>query len=149
MRHIKLCLVAVSLIATLVSVQVVAQPEPAPAPAQTPAPSPAAAPAPRPQVFVAIYERGAAWQDDKSAFAQTGINDHMQYLRANFGKLLAAAPFEQGIAAGAGDRIVGMVVVSAASQAEAEALVAADPAIAGGLMKATVRHWLVELVKPY
>ncbi|MGH9814984.1 MAG: hypothetical protein ACRD5F_04670 [Candidatus Acidiferrales bacterium] len=115
--------------------------------AQTPQ-APAAA-QPRPPVFVAIYERGSAWDDGKGAFVQTGIQEHMQFLRANSAKLVGAAPFEQGISAGGTDRAVGMVVVMAASQEEAQALISADPAIAGNLMKATVRRWLVDRVKAY
>lgn len=115
--------------------------------AQTPqAPAPAQ---PRSPVFVAIYERGPAWDDTKGAFVQTGIQEHMQFLRANAAKLVGAAPFQQGIGAGGADRTVGMVVVMAASQEEAQALIDADPAIAGNLMKATVRRWLVDRVKAY
>lgn len=103
----------------------------------------------RPLVFVAIYERGSAWDDSKGAFQQTGINEHRDYLRLNGEKLLAAAPFLQGIGPGASDRTVGMVMVPAATQEEAQALVGKDPAVAGNLMKVTVRRWLVERVKAY
>ena len=123
----------------------------APARGGEPAPLPAApaVEAPRPQVFVAIYERGPAWADGKGAFEQAGIREHMAYLRANWATLIGAAPFEQGLPAGAADRVVGMVLVLAASQQEAEALVGADPAISGKLMTATVRHWLADRVKAY
>jgi len=115
-----------------------------------PAPSPAATTgASRPLAFVLIYERGPAWDDTKGTLAQVGINGHMQHLRANSTKLLAAGRFEQGSGVGGTDRTVGMVVVAAANQEEAEALVAADPAISGRLMTATVRRWLVERIKPY
>jgi uncharacterized protein YciI len=115
-----------------------------------PAPSPAATTAaPRPLLFVVIYQRGPAWDDAKGTLAQAGINDHMQHLRANAAKLMAAGRFEQGSAAGATDRTVGLVVVAAASQEEAEALIAADPAITGHLMTVTVRRWLVDRIKPY
>ena len=116
---------------------------------QTPPPLPPTVESPRPQVFVAIYERGSAWADGKSAFEQAGIQEHMAYLRANWATLIGAAPFEQGISAGAADRVVGMVLVLATNQQEAEALIAADPAISGNLMKATVRHWLADQVKAY
>lgn len=115
--------------------------------AQTPqAPAPAQ---PRSPVFVAIYERGPAWDDAKGAFVQTGIQEHVQFLRANAANLVGAAPFQQGISVGGTDHTVGMVVVMAASQEEAQALISADPAIAGNLMKATVRRWLVDRMKAY
>jgi len=42
-----------------------------------------------------------------------------------------------------------MVITLAATQEEAESLIAGDPAIAGKLMTATVRRWLVDRVKNY
>jgi hypothetical protein len=109
---------------------------------QTPPPA-------KPQVFVALYERGPAWDDAKGVFEQTLIKEHMQFLRANWDRLLGAAPFAQGIAAGSSDKSVGMVLVSAASLEEAQSLIAGDPAVSGNLMKAPVRRWLVERLKPY
>ena len=99
--------------------------------------------------FVAIYERGPAWDESKGVFEQTGINGHMQFLRASSDKLIAAARFRQGTEPGATDRTVGMVVLMAATQEEAERLIATDPAIVGNVMRATVRHWLVERVRSY
>src|SRR5262245_54533795 len=78
-----------------------AAPPPPPAPTATPAP-------PKPQLFVVLYERGSAWDDSKAALAQTGITDHMQYLRSNVDKLVAAAPFMEGLAAGSSGRAVGL-----------------------------------------
>ena len=130
------------MLALLTTAHALAQSGPSPAPSASPTPA-------RPEVFVALYERGPGWDDAKGAFAQTGINEHMQYLRANGDKLIAAAPFGQGITAGSTDRTVGMVIIRASSQEEAQALLSADPSIAGKLMKATVRRWLVERVKAY
>ena len=110
---------------------------------------PAPATLPRQSAFVALYERGPAWDDAKGAFQQTSINEHMQYLRANLEKLIAAAPFRQGVEAGASDRTVGMVIVLASSQEEAERLIANDPAVAQKLMVVKVRQWMVERVKSY
>lgn len=149
MRHLRTCLLATGLLLiALASLHGESTPAPSPTPAQSPAPAPTATPS-RPLVFVAIYERGPAWDDTKGAFAQTGINDHMQHLRANAGKLVAAAPFEQALAPGAKDHTIGMLLIAAASQQEAEALTAADPAIAGHLMTVTVRRWLVDRIKAY
>ena len=107
-----------------------------------------AAPARQP-AFVAVYERGSAWNDSKGVFEQAGINEHRQFLRANSDRLIGAGPFRQGIEAGAPDRTVGMVVLQAATQEEAERLIASDPAVVGNLMRVTVRHWLAERVRSY
>ena len=103
----------------------------------------------RTPVFVAIYDRGPAWDESKGTLQQTGIAEHSQFLRANSAKLIAAAPFQQALAPGGSDRTVGMVITLAATQEEAESLIAGDPAIAGKLMTATVRRWLVDRVKNY
>ena len=110
---------------------------------------PAPATQSRQSAFVALYERGPAWDDAKGVFQQTGVNEHIQFLRANGEKLIAAAPFRQGLEAGATDRTVGMVVVLASSQEEAERLIANDPAIVQKLMVVKVRQWMVERVRSY
>lgn len=109
----------------------------------------APAPQARQPAFVAIYERGSAWDDSKGVFEQAGINGHMQFLRANSDKLIGAGRFRQGTEAGASDRTVGMVVLLAATQEEAERLIANDPAVVGNVMRATVRQWLAERVRGY
>lgn len=103
----------------------------------------------RPALFVAIYERGPAWDDAKGALEQSRIQEHMAYLRANLEKLVGAAPFQQGISVGSTDPTVGMVVVAADNQEDAQRFVAGDPAIAAGLMKTTVRRWLADYVKAF
>jgi len=113
---------------------------------QTP-PAPAAQA--RQPAFVAIYERGSAWDDSKGVFEQAGINGHMQFLRANSDKLIGAGRFRQGTEPGSTDRMVGMVVLLAATQEEAERLIANDPAVVGNVMGATVRQWLAERVRGY
>jgi uncharacterized protein YciI len=115
---------------------------------QTQSPPATAAPT-RQSAFVALYERGPGWDDGKGAFQQTSINEHMQFLRANSEKLIAAAPFRQGVEAGAADRTVGMVIVLASSQEEAERLLANDPAVVQKLMVVKVRQWMVERVRSY
>jgi hypothetical protein len=111
--------------------------------------APATPAQPRPPVFVAIYERGPAWDAAKGTLQQAGIAEHMQFLRTNLEKLVAAAPFQQGLTAGSSDRTVGMVLVLAPTQDDAEKLVTADPAITGKLMTVTVRRWLVDRVRAY
>jgi uncharacterized protein YciI len=115
--------------------------------AATASPSPAAAP--ERLLFVALYERGPAWTAGKGVFEQAGIEAHMQHLRANADKLLGAGRFGHATDAAATDRAVGLVIVAASSQSEAEALFAADPAVSSGLMKATVRRWEARRLKAY
>jgi uncharacterized protein YciI len=103
----------------------------------------------RQPAFVAIYERGSAWDDSKGVFEQTGINGHMQFLRANSDKLIGAGRFRQGTEPNATDRMVGMVVLLATTQEEAERLIANDPAVVGNVMRATVRQWLAERIRSY
>ena len=80
---------------------------------------------------------------------QAGIEAHMQHLRANADKLLGAGRFGHATDAAATDRAVGLVIVTASSQSEAEALFAADPAVSSGLMKITVRRWEARRLKAY
>ena len=70
---------------------------------------------PRPALYVALYERGPAWDTNKAVLEQPGINEHMKFLQANVSVLLAAAPFQQGLPQGSADRTVGMVIVMAAT----------------------------------
>ncbi|MGQ0643464.1 MAG: hypothetical protein ACT4P6_22180 [Gemmatimonadaceae bacterium] len=100
-------------------------------------------------VFAALYERGPAWDTAKGALEQVGIQQHRTHLRANADKLLGAAPFQQGLAPRSPDATVGMVLLSVTSEDEAQRFVAGDPAIAAGLMKATLRRWLVDGLKSY
>lgn len=115
--------------------------------AEQPPQTPAAAS--RQPLFVAIYERGPAWDASKGALQQAGIAEHGAFLQANIDKLIAAAPFQQGVVVGGSDLVVGMVITPAATQEEAERLIASDPAISGKLMKATVRRWLADRVRGY
>ncbi|MGQ0538952.1 MAG: YciI family protein [Gemmatimonadaceae bacterium] len=103
----------------------------------------------RPPVFAVLYERGPAWDVAKGALEQVGIQQHLTYLRANMDKQLAAAPFQPGLAPRSPDAAVGMVLLSVASEDDAQRFVAGDPAVAAGLMNATVRRWLVDRVKSY
>jgi uncharacterized protein YciI len=119
-----------------------------PAPAAAPTPSPSATP-PASPLFVALYERGPAWSPGKGVFEQAGIEAHMQHLRANAGKLMGAGRFDHATDPTATDETVGLVIVAAASQAEAEALFAADPAVSGKVLKVTVRRWQARRLKAY
>jgi hypothetical protein len=114
--------------------------------AQTPA---APAQAARPAVFVAIYERGAAWDAAKSAFQQANVAEHRQFLQGLGERRLGAAPFMEALPQGSRDSVVGLVILTAASKEEAEAALAPDAAITSGVMKLTVRRWMADSLKGF
>jgi uncharacterized protein YciI len=121
--------------------------------AQTPTatPTPTAAPpsVEHALVFVALYERGPAWKQGRGVFEQEGIEAHMEHLRANARMLLGAGRFAHATDPAAADQTVGLVIVTATSLAEAEALFAADPAVSNKVLKVTVRPWETRRVKAY
>lgn len=122
---------------------------PAPAPGATPAPSAAPPAAPGLPLFAALYERGDAWKPGKGVFEQEGVEAHMQYLRGHAARLLGAGRFGHATDAAAADSSVGLVIITAASQEEAEAFFAADPAVAGKMLKVAVRRWEARRLKAY
>ncbi len=118
---------------------------------QTPSPAPSAAPSTAPglPLFAALYERGDAWKAGTGVFEQDGIEAHMQYLRSHASRLQAAGRFGHATDAGAADHSVGLVIVTAASQEEAEAFFAGDPAVIGKVLKVAVRRWEARRLKAY
>jgi uncharacterized protein YciI len=114
------------------------------APSATPAaPAAPAVRASRPLVFAAFYERGPAWDTTKTVVAQPTIREHVAHHEALGTRLIAAAPF----AARGGDPAVGMVVFVATSAADAQRWLEQDPAVLGGVMRATLRRWGVSAVR--
>jgi uncharacterized protein YciI len=109
---------------------------------EMPATSPAGG-ATRPLVFAAFYERGPAWDTTKAVVAQPTIREHVAHHEALGMRLIAAAPF----APRGGDPAVGMVVFVAASAADAQRWLAQDPAVRGGVLRATLRRWGVSAVR--
>ena len=122
------------------------------APATTAAPaSPAAAPAAgksagkafamRTYTFV-LLRRGPSWTGEQTPETQKIFEGHMANIRAmgKSGKLVLAGPFD----APAEDKAAyaGLFVLDVASEAEARALLANDPAIASGRFIPELRTWL-------
>lgn len=101
--------------------------------AQSPAP-PAPAPASAP-LFAAIFKTGPKWDAAKAPGEQAFFRDHS----ANLAKLRAAG----AVVLGARYADVGLVVVSAATEAEARKLFDADPSVAAGTFSLDVHRFSV------
>ena len=101
-----------------------AQAEPTAQPAQS---------APR-QLFLFIYRPGPAWAAGRP-MAQQDLRAHGAYHAAlvRDGRSVAGGGFV-GLDGG-------MAIVRAADLAEAQAMLAADPAIVNGVFAADIRHW--------
>jgi hypothetical protein len=99
--------------------------------AQPPAP-PAGAPAP---LFAAIFKTGPKWDPAKAPGEQAFFREHS----ANLAKLRAAG----AIVMGARYADVGLVVVSAPTEADARKLFEADPSVAAGTFSLDVHRFSV------
>jgi uncharacterized protein YciI len=134
-----------------------AEPSPAPAPATTAAAGPPAAPAAtavQPSTphqddvppnmatyYVALLRRGPSWTPTMTPEVQKALEGHMANIRrlAAAGKLLVAGPFLEQSGPGSP---AGLFVLQASSIAEAQRLVATDPAVQAGRFIAEVLPWL-------
>ena len=101
--------------------------------AQAPA-SPAAA-SPPPPLYAAVFKTGPKWDPAKPANEQTAFREHS----ANLARLRAAGT----IVLGARYADVGLVVVSAATEAEARKLFEADPSVSAGTFALEVYRFSV------
>ena len=94
----------------------------------TPAPSPAAS-----RVFAVTVRTGPGWDTAKPPAAQPHFKEHsvnIQRLRASGALVLGGRT---------GD--IGLLLVRAASEAEARALFDADPSVAAGTFRLDVAEW--------
>jgi uncharacterized protein YciI len=108
----------------------------APAMAQE-APAPAAAPHSG-RLFAVLLEPGPAWKPGRP-FREQGLLDHFNYWMKLFrdGRIVTAGPLgDDG----------GLVLLRAAGQADADAILAADPALAAGIFTGTVRPYAPPMV---
>lgn len=98
------------------------------APAQA---QPAAAPQP---LFLILYKAGPAWKPGVPATGQP-LGAHGAYMGklAKDGTLIAGGPYA--------DADGGMAILRAADAAAARAILAADPAVTGGVMVGELRAW--------
>lgn len=104
---------------------------PLPLAAQPPAPGAAT---PARQLFLFLFRPGPAWQAGVP-MRQQNLREHGAYHArlVNEGRSVAGGGYvgEDG----------GMAIVRAANRAEAEAMLAADPAIMNGVFVAELRQW--------
>lgn len=110
----------------------------APAAAQPETARPAApAPAAQP-LFALILAPGPAWKPGRP-FAEQGLRPHFDYWMALFhaGRIASAGPVGSD---------GGLVLLRAADQAAADAILAADPAIVAGIFTGTVRPYAPPMV---
>lgn len=97
----------------------------------------ATAPAAQP-LFALILAPGPAWKPGRP-FAEQGLRPHFDYWMALFraGRIASAGPV------GADS---GLVLLRAADQAAADAILAADPAVVAGIFTGTVRPYAPPMV---
>ncbi|WP_114953316.1 YciI family protein [Sphingosinicella terrae] len=103
-------------------------------PAAAQAPSPPTEAQPDRQLFVIHYRPGPAWVAGRP-MGEQNLRPHGLYYRdlLQQGRVFAGGGFvgEDG----------GLAIIRAASRAEAEAILAADPAIRDGIFAAELRQW--------
>jgi uncharacterized protein YciI len=88
--------------------------------------------------YVLFHSPGAKWVNNLSFQQQPGVMDHVNYM-ASFlesKKLVEGGPFL--------DNSGGMMVFSGTKE-EAEKIANADPAVKAGLLKVTVKPWMVAM----
>ena len=89
-----------------------------------------------------MYRPGPSWLAGKP-LAEQPLKEHGRYMIELYGKgtLKFAGPFL--------DDSGGAMVMEADTEADAKALVAADPAVKGGVMLADLRPWRLVDWEPY
>lgn len=88
------------------------------------------------KVFVAIYERGPAYRRGTPIFQQPTITEHIAHHEALGDKLIAAGPLKILPE----DKVVGVIVLEAEGDEEAQRWFRKDPAIVGKVLSGIVRQ---------
>ena len=89
--------------------------------------------APTAKLFAVTFRTGPAWEAGKPPGEQRHFKDHS----ANIGKLKS----EGRLVVGGRFSDVGLLLVRAASQEEAQSFVDRDPSVAAGIFKAEIHPW--------
>lgn len=84
--------------------------------------------------FAAIYERGPNWIAGKP-ISQQPLSEHVAYLTGlhDQGVVTMGGPFA--------DETGGLVILAVTDGEEAAGVIARDPAVQSGVLKAEVREW--------
>lgn len=92
------------------------------------------------RLFAVLLQPGQAWKPGRP-FRDQGLRDHFNYWMKLFhdGRIITAGPL--------GDDS-GLVLLRAADQAEADSILAADPAIPAGIFTGTVRPYAPPMINP-
>lgn len=105
-------------------------------------PASAAAVAPRMQLYYFVQlTRGPSWSAVKTPETKRLLDGHMAnlYAMAAAGKLVVAGPFDADDSER--DAATGFVILDVADEAEAQALLSHDPAIAAGHLSSRILRW--------
>ena len=131
MRHLLPILVSLAALPAPTGPAAAAQAPPAPAMSATPASD----------LFVVFYRPGPAWQAGRP-MSEQGLRPHGLYYRG----LLDSGRLQAGGAYVGSDG--GLAILRAADLAEARAIVAADPAVTGGIFVAEIEQWRPRFISP-
>jgi len=91
-------------------------------------------------LYAVVFAAGPAWRRGKP-FAEQGLRQHFDYWMALFksGRVATAGPLgEDG----------GLVLLTASDQAEANLILAADPAIKAGIFTGSIRPYSPPMMNP-
>lgn len=93
-----------------------------------------------PPVFFALFHTpGARWEDGVGFREQPGVGAHVGYMAEQLaaGRLVFGGPFL--------DDSGGMMVLRADSLDDARAIAEADPTVLDGLLRVTVKPWMMAM----
>lgn len=107
--------------------------------------SPPAESRPQLMVFLALYERGPAWVQDKPPFEQPFLKDHIAHFEALGDRLIAAG----SVRGSAGEQLSGVVLFKAADLAEAEGWLAKDPIVINHVSTGRIVQWGTPWIRAY
>jgi uncharacterized protein YciI len=94
--------------------------------------------------FLALYRRGPAYDESRPLFEQPSIPAHIAHHEALGERLLGAGPLR-----GTPDGVVGAILILARDAAQADAWLAADPAVRAGTFTATIAAWSTSAIRSY
>lgn len=95
-------------------------------------------PASEKMTFAIVYRAGPAWKPGVP-MEQQGLRDHFYYINAlhKEGKLIVAGPLGSD---------GGLIILYARDQADADSVIAADPAVTAGLFTGTATRFIPRFV---